>query len=179
MALVHRQVRRLAQGAAGVVQARAQPRQFDEVAKILNGGVAPAFVQVADEGGAVGGDQHGAASPDDHIALRIAGVLREFRRRVLPDEGATQPLGETGPLAIDVGAAFLQDRQGLRIVAEIDADLLQRHLGVLLDQRQARLVHELVVGDLALDERHGRWRLSPRALPGPSAPGPFAPCLGH
>jgi hypothetical protein len=56
--LVHRQVDRLAQGAAAVVQAGRHVGELHEVAEVLDRGVAATVVEVMDEGRSVGGSQH-------------------------------------------------------------------------------------------------------------------------
>src|SRR5690606_26827271 len=62
------------------------------------------------------------------------------------------------PLALDVGACLFPQLQGLRVVAEDDADFLKDCVGILLDQCQAFLVQHLVDIDLAPDVGQLRTR---------------------
>ena len=120
MALVDRQVHRLAEGAAGMMQPRAQVGELDEVAEILNGRVAAPFVQTAHEGRAIGRGQHRAVAADDCVAGWIAGALRELPGGAGLDDGPAQALGEMHPRAIHPGAALPQNvrappgRRGIR-----------------------------------------------------------------
>ena len=101
--LVDRQVDRLADGAAGVVQERRHVRQLDEVAEVLDRPVAAAVVEIADERRAVRGREHRVGAADLDVVRRVAGDLRERRRRRRLDELAAEPTREAHALAVDVG----------------------------------------------------------------------------
>ena len=79
--LVDRQIDRLTDRAAGVVQSRAHTGQLHEVAKVLDRRVAATPLKIAHERRSIGGNQHGARSADDGGAPGVAGVLRVLARR--------------------------------------------------------------------------------------------------
>ena len=155
--------------------------QFDEVLEVFDGGVAAAFVEVAHEGGAVGGGEHGVGPANDHVALRVACVLREDARRAGLHDLAAHAAREAHALALDVGAGVLQDLQRLRVVAEIDADFFQDGVGVVFDDGQAFFAHHLKAGDLAGDVGHrlAAARGASGAFGLTAAPGTAAACDGR
>ena len=145
MPLVDRQIDRLANRAARMVQGVGDVGELDEIAEILDSRVAAAFVEIAHERRAIGRSEYRVLAADDHAARRIARVLREFARRGALYERTAHAAGEMHPLALDVGAGGLPDFERLGIVAKIDADLLENGVGVVLHQREAFLVQDLVV----------------------------------
>ena len=70
-------------------------------------------------------------------------------------ERATQAAGEAHALAVDVGAGRLPELQGLGILPEDQADLLEDRLGVVLDEAQPLLRQRLEARQCASDVRHG------------------------
>ena len=150
--LVHRDVDRLADRAAGVVDGRRHVGQLHEVAEVLDGRVAPPLLQVADEGRAVDRREDRGVAADLDAALEVAGVLGEGGGRGLTDDLPAHALGAAHPHAVDVGAGLLPDLQRLLVVPVLDADLLQHRVGVGLAEREAFLAEKLVDWDLALDE---------------------------
>jgi len=100
---------------------------------------------------AVGGREHRAVATDHHVVRGIARVLREFLRRGAAHDGATHAAREVHPLALDVRARVLPQLQRLRIVAEVDADLLEDGVGIVLEELEALGAEYLVVGDLPRD----------------------------
>ena len=146
-----------------VVQAGREPGELHEVAEVLDGGVAPAFVEATDEGRAVGRREHHVRPADAGAALGIACVLHELRRRGFGDELAGEPTGDPDPLGIDVGTGAPPKRQRLGVIAELDADLLQDGLRVVLDELQALGGHHVVDRHAARHVRHdGRSRVGAR-----------------
>ena len=142
VALVDRQVDRLADRAAGMVQRRALVGQLHQIAEILDGCIAPPLVQAAIERRTVNRSEHQIGSADGHRALRVARMLHELRRGA-GDQRAKQAAGEAHPLALHVGARVLEERQCLLVLDDVDADLFQDGLGVLLDQRKALFAQHL------------------------------------
>jgi hypothetical protein len=168
MALVDRDVGRLADRAAGMVQIFRQIGDADEVAEILHRRVAPAAVEVAHEGRAVDRGEHGLVSADLHRLLGVARMLGEAGGRggaKLAGESA----GDAHALALDIGAGVLPALQRRGVLREGDADLLEHGLGVLLDDRERLLVED--VEDGQVPRQHSR-RLDPmrRALRPPRGP---------
>ena len=149
VALVDRQVDRLAQGPATVVEGVARVGELHEVAEVLDRRVAPAAVQVVDERRAVGRDEHEMRVADDDRARRVAGALGERARRGGLDERAAQPALEAHPLAVDVGSGPPEDLGRLGVVDDLDADLLEEGVGVGLDRREALLGDDLDRGQPA------------------------------
>ena len=151
MSLVDGQIDGLADGAARVVHGRAHVGELHEVAEVLDGGVAAAFVEAADERSSIGGYENRVIAADDHTALGIAGVLRELGGGGLLDEVSTQATGEAHAFAVDAGAGVFPQGQCAGIVAKVEAHLLENGVGVVLDEREPFLVQELVDGYLAGD----------------------------
>ena len=83
MALVDRQVDRLAHRAAGMMDEGRHVGELHEIAEILDGGVAAALVEVADEGRAVDRREDRVVAADDDVALGVARMLDVSRGRGL------------------------------------------------------------------------------------------------
>ena len=77
MPLVDRQVDRLAEGPAAVMQSRAHVGQLGEVPEVLDRRVAATRVGIPDEGRAVRGSEHRVGIADGDRMGRVAGVLDE------------------------------------------------------------------------------------------------------
>src|SRR3546814_2382494 len=77
-------------------------------------------------------------------------MLGELRRDGLA-ELAAEAAREAHALALDVGAGLLEQSQRLRLLAELDADLLQHRLGIVLDEGEALFREQLVGRALPLD----------------------------
>src|SRR6185312_11599649 len=127
--------------------------ELHEVAEVLDARVAATLVEVAHERRAIRRCEHRAVAADDDVMGRIARVLGEFPGGRALYDAATHAAGIAHTLALHVGTGLLPDLQRLRIVAEIDADLLQDGVGVVLEQREPLLAQDFVVGNLAGDER--------------------------
>ena len=153
VALVHRNIDRFANGAAGVVQAGAHIGQLDEILEVFDGRVAATVFDVVDERAAVGRYENGILATDLHVTRRVARVLGIFGLRGSLDDGAAQPAREACGYAVDFGAALLEDIQRLGHVAKLDTGLFENCLGIILDQLQAFLVEYFEDGNLALDIR--------------------------
>ena len=137
MALVDRQVRGLAQGAAAVVERRARVGQLHEVAEVLDRRVAPAVVEVVDERRTVGRHEDHVRVADHDAALGVAGTLREAPGRRGLHQRAAHPALEADARALDVGAGRAEDLDRLGVVDDLDADFLQEGVGVVLDRLEA------------------------------------------
>ena len=158
MALVDRDIGRLADRAAGMVQPFRHVGQFHELLEIGHGGVAPPAFVVAHEGRAIDRGQHQVAPADLDIAVAVAGDLGVLRGRG-GAELAGQAAGDAHPLAGDIGAGLAPARQGGRVVDEVDADFLQHRLGIVFDDLDRLRGEDLEIGDVAGDEARG---LDPR-----------------
>ena len=130
VALVHRDVGRLADRAARMVQPFRHVGQFHELLEIGDRRIAAAAIGVAHEGRAIDRRQHQAAPADLDVALGVAGVL---------DVAATAPscrvcapdrVGMRTRSPSIVGAGVLPKLQRRGIIDEVDADLFQDGLGV-------------------------------------------------
>ena len=183
VALVDRQVDRFAQGAPGVVQAGREPGELHEVAEVLDRRVAAAFVEVADERGAVGRREHHVRSADAGAALGVARVLHELGRRGVGHELAGEAAGDPDALAGDVGPGAAPQRERLRVVSELDADLLENRLRVVLDELETLDGHHVVDRHPARDVGHdGRSRLDarrPACLPAAAGSTPSTSFTDH
>ena len=78
VALVHRYVDRLADGAAGMMDRRGEIGQLHKIAKILDRGIAAALIEIADEGRTIDRGEHRIVSADDDVAVGVPGKLGEF-----------------------------------------------------------------------------------------------------
>ena len=137
MALVDRQVDRLAQRAPTVVERRAQVGELGEVAEVLDRGVSTPALEVAHEGRPIGRgkDQVGVADGDG--PLRVACVLNKtlWRRRL--DKGASEAVGKANP-AVDNGrSGALEDLQSLGKAVDLHANFGEQPVGVVLDEAQS------------------------------------------
>ena len=151
VALVDRQVDRLAQRPAAVVERPARVGQLHEVAEVLDRRVAPAVVEVVDERRAVGRDEDHVRIADLDAAGVVARALGEDPRRGRLDDRAAHPAREADALAGDVGAGAAEDLGRLGEVDDLDADLLEEGVGVGLD-----LLEALGRDDLDRRERAGQ-----------------------
>src|SRR4029077_8480566 len=101
----------------------------------LDGAVAAALIEVAHEGRAViRREDHGIAA-DVHVALGVARMLDIFGRRG-GAKRARKAAREAHARALDVAARPFQERERARMVAKLDADLLEKRLGIVLDERK-------------------------------------------
>ena len=73
-----------------------------------------------------------------------------FRRRL--EQREHQSLGKAHPLTPDICPGLLPHVQGFRIVAEVNADLLQNALGIGHDEADLVLGKRLIELHLAADE---------------------------
>ena len=153
VARVRGQVRRLDNGAARVVDVRAEIGELDEVLEVAQRGLAPAARQVIDIGRAVDRRKGDVLAADDHAARRITRQLRKLGRRhahILGDELAVEK--DRRPL--DDGAMRGKHSQRL-IVVEVDADLLEDAHGGVVDLVQRLFADQLVDGQVVDGLRHG------------------------
>jgi hypothetical protein len=149
--LVDGNVDRLAHGAAGVVQPRRGVRQLDEVLEIVERSVPSTAREVAHERRAVRRREHDVVAADLDRPIGVASVLRE-RRGGGGAQRAHVSRIEAHSITIDRRAGLPEQPHG-HIVVDVHADLSQDLVALLLDQRQAFLAEQLVVRDLATDER--------------------------
>ena len=133
VALVDRQVDRLAQRPAAVVERPARVGELHEVAEVLDRGVAPPLVEVVDERRAVGRHEDHVRVADLHAPGGVAGQLREQARRRGLDQRAAHPAREPDPRAVHVGAGVPEDPDRIREVDDLDPDLLEERVRVRFD----------------------------------------------
>ena len=150
VALVDRDVHRLADRAARVVHGRREIGHFDEILEVLNGRVAPLALPVADEGRPVDRSKDRRLAADLHGTLGIARVLGEDGRCGLQQRPA-KPLGKMHPLTADIGTGVAPQLQRLLVVTKLDTNLFEHPVGIRFNQRQAFFVEHLVFADLAGD----------------------------
>ena len=98
-------------------------------------------------------------------------MLRVLRRRAA-DDLAAHAAGKAHPGALHVGAGCSEARQGLGVVANLDADLLQDRVGVVLEDCEPCLADELERGHRACEVRDpvGHMR-GPQCLAAGATPG--------
>ena len=137
VALVDRQVDRLAQRSAAVVERPAGVGQLHEVAEVLDRGVAAAVVEVVDERRAIGRHEDHVRVADLDAPGGVARDLGEEARRGRLDDRAAHAAREADALAGDVGAGAPEDLGRLREVDDLDADLFEEGVGVGLDLLEA------------------------------------------
>ena len=151
VALVDGHVGGFADDEAGVVGVLEGLVDLHQAFEVGHRAVAPAVVEVADEGHAVARGEHGVVPADGDRAFRVAGVLDELPWCAAGDDVLDEPRVEAHPLAVDVGAGLPEQVEGGVIAPDFDADLGEDPVGVLLDEVEAALCEQVVVGDLALE----------------------------
>ncbi len=80
---------------------------------------------------------------DLHRLVWISGVLGEQRGSCGSHQLAAHPLGEPDPGPIDPGPGLVEDLEGLGELDDLDSDLLEDRIGILLDDREPLLAHQL------------------------------------
>ena len=118
--------------------------------KIFELGVAAPLLDVVDEGRAIDRREDEIAAAHLDRSLGIACELREGSRRGR-HQVTREPAREAHPLTVDIGAGILEELERLRILAEVDPDLLEDRFRVLLDQRQPLIAEEVDRGNVACD----------------------------
>ena len=123
--------------------------ELHEIAEVLDACVAAPLIEAAHERRAVRGREYRAIAADHHVARGVTRVLREFPRRGAAHDGAAHAAREMHALALDVGSGILPQLQRLRVIAEVDADLLEYGVGVVLEELEPLAAEHLVVGNLS------------------------------
>ena len=75
MAFVNRQINRLAERSAGMMEIRQHVSQFGEVAEVLDRSIAPPLIKIADERRPIDRSKHHCIATNLYIPRRIAGML--------------------------------------------------------------------------------------------------------
>ncbi len=163
MALVDRQVDRLAERPAAVVERPTRVGQLHEVAEVLDGRVAASVVEVVDERRAIGRHEDHVRIADLDAPGVVACALREEARRGRPDDRAAHAAREPDALAGHVGAGAAEDLGRLGEVDDLDADLREQGVGVGLDLLEALGRDDLDRGQAAGQVRH-RIHVASQAL---------------
>src|SRR5262249_23249801 len=144
-------------------------------AEVLDARIAAPLIEAAHERRAVRGCEYRAVAADHHVVRGVTRVLREFPRRGAAHDGAAHAARKMHPLALDVGTGVLPQLQRLRLVAEVDADLLENGVGVVLEQFEPLAAKHLVVRNLsgyvgdegmAASGARGNLGLAPARTPG-------------
>ncbi len=151
VALGHRQVAGLDDHQPGMMQARQLRHDLDQVFEILVAAVTPPAFEVAHERRTVDRRKHLRIATDDDAALGIARMLGKFTGCGLT-QGTRHAALEAHARALDVGASGLPDFECARIVAELEADLLDDPVGLILEFIDAFLAEKFVERNLALDK---------------------------
>ena len=151
--LVDGKVDRLADGSTRVVQPRSQVGQLDEVAKVLDRPVAASVVEIADKRRAVRRCEDRVPAPEDDVVRRVAGELRELRRRGRLHQRTAQAAREADALAVDLRPGAAEQGERIRRAVHLDPDLLEDGVGVLLDGRDALLGEHLERSERTGEER--------------------------
>jgi len=134
VALVDRRIHRLAYRAAGVVQPGGEVSELHEVAKILQGAVAPAPIEVGYERRAVRGSENGGGAADAHAARGITRVLNELAWCRAANDLAGEPRRHVHPPLIRDGCArFSPQPDRFGISSDLEADFREQPVGVPLD----------------------------------------------
>src|SRR5690606_13951949 len=124
---------RLAHRAAGMMDGGRHIGELHEIAEILNGRIAAHAVEIAHEGRAIYGSEDRSIAADLDRSLRIARMLDVARRRRFQKLPA-HALRKAHALALHVGAGLPPQIDRLRIVAELDADLLKYRVCIGFDE---------------------------------------------
>ena len=137
-----------------MVDIGAEVGELHEILEVLDRAVAAALVEVADEGRAVVWREHHGVAADQHVALRIAGVLHvaRWRRRA---KLSREPARKAHPFALDVAARPAKKLKRAGKAAEFDADLLEQRVGVALDDLEPLGAQNFGQRDLAGDVGDG------------------------
>jgi hypothetical protein len=135
MALVGRQVHRLTDHAAGMMQPGNRLVQFHQRGEIVIAGVAAAAVEIVHEGWPPGGAEHRAVAAQLHCVAGIARVLVKFPWRRCLYGAAAEARLEAHPLTLHVAASGTENLQDFGIAGEIHAGVLENDIGILFNQR--------------------------------------------
>ena len=169
MPLADRNVDRLADCAAGMVQPGDSIGKLHEILEVGERAVAPAAVDVLHERRAVGRRKRHIVPAEVKRSLRIARVLHESARGGC--ENRPQESGrKANAFAIDVRAGVAPQPQRLVVAAEVHADILQDGVRRRLDADEVFLAEKLDGRDLAPDAGNDRLRSLSRALAPGSSP---------
>ena len=96
-------------------------------------------------------------------------MLHELARRARLDDPAAHPGLEAHPLTVHVGARVVEDREDLGVAAKLHPDLLEKPVGVALDEVEALLVENPEWTELAEDAGRTRDHGAPADTRGPPA----------
>ncbi len=148
--LVHRQIDRLADRSAGMVDVRTEIRELDEILEIFERAVAAALVEIVDERRAIVGSEHHRIAAYEHVALGVARMLHILRRRC-GAEAPCQAPREPHSFALDIATSVAKQLKRTGKFAKLDANFLKQRLSVTLDRLQPLLAHKFSERDFAGD----------------------------
>ena len=151
MALGDRDVDRLADHRASVVDRRRQVRELMEPVQVGERAVAALVFEIVHERRAVRGRECHLLAADLRAALGVARVHHKTAR-VPRDQIHEQLAGDAHAIALDLGAGIPPHPDRL-VVPEIDPDLLEDVERGAVDQLQALGVQDLVHRDGTLQDR--------------------------
>ena len=175
MALVHRNVSRLTDRTARMVQPFGHIAQLHEIAEILNRGIAATTLGIMHEGRAIDRRQDQIATTDLNIALGVARILGKGLGRC-GNQLAGQTARNMHPLALHIRPRRAPQRQRPFVLDKVDTYLFQNGLGVPFNDLQRFFVQNLEIRNVALDElcglkgHRGPFRATgrPAATPSPT-----------
>ncbi len=149
MALVDRDIDRLADRAAGMMEPRDLVGELHEILEILDIGVAPPALEIAHERGAIGWREDDIIAANFDIPGGVAGMLGELSEGAFPDDGAQHTGLKPHPFAVHIGARLLPDFDHFRVIAKFDTDILEDRVGGGLDRHKTVFAQQLVGRDIA------------------------------
>ena len=148
MPFVDRNIRRLADCAARVVQPGAAIGQLHEVLKILQRRIAAATLEIGDKGRSIAGHQDNIVTAQRDGVGRVAGVKLELCRG-----GRAQLSGQSGgeadPFAHNHCARRREQVKRHLVAAKLDADGCQDPVGLILYRCQCGIRQQPVSGNFA------------------------------
>ncbi len=181
VALVRRDLHRLAHAAAGEVDRRRHVGELDEVVQVLERAVAPAALEVGHERRAAHRGEDGCIAAEAHVARGVAGEELELlgRGREQPPRHAAR---DVDALAGHVRPGLFPQAQRLRVAPELDPHLLEDGLGIGLDDLDRFRAQQLHRFELAADVGVLGGRTPGACAPGVAAAAAAAQrshCLAH
>ena len=118
MAFIDRDIDGLTHGAAGMVDVRGDIGELYEVLEILDGAVASAVIQIADEWWSIDWCENHVVATDRDIAFGVTRMLYVCCRRC-PQKRANKSFRKPHPITIDVGTSFTPHGLDFLVIFEI------------------------------------------------------------
>ena len=151
VALVCRQVHRLAYYAARMMQPRDGLVQLHQRHEILIARIAAAAVEIMHEGRPPRRTEHRGRAAKLHVVGRVAGQLDELRWRAGLDGPAAESPREANPAARYVTAGIAENLEDLVVADELHAGILENGVGIRLDEFETLFAQYTECPKLAVD----------------------------